>query len=138
MAQMCRGGSVNLAKALVSDIREHGGENFETGTALKAILVREGRATGVELDSGERILARAFVASGSTLSRPFLDLIDADSVPRQVRERRRVSHITLLGASVALNVALDETAALRRSQATPGINQAFMVILGFLDVRPNV
>jgi phytoene dehydrogenase-like protein len=133
MAQMCRGGSVNLAKALVSDIREHGGE-IRTGTALKAILVREGRATGVELDSGERILARAFVASGLNPQQTFLDLIDADSVPRQVREQAAGFAYNLLAPLFALNLALDEPPHYAAAKQHPELNQAFMVILGLESV----
>ena len=39
-AQMCLGGSVRLAEALVEDIREHGGE-IRTGVQPKAILTRK-------------------------------------------------------------------------------------------------
>src|SRR5438046_1476948 len=62
-AQMCQGGSAKLAQALVTDIREHGGE-IRTGAGLKAILMRQGRAAGVELESGEQIHCSGFVASG--------------------------------------------------------------------------
>src|SRR5262249_25597355 len=62
-AQMCLGGAARLAKALVADIREHGGE-IRTGVELRHLLVRSGRVVGVELTDGERIEAKAFVASG--------------------------------------------------------------------------
>ena len=51
-AQMCVGGSGNLARDLVADITEHGGE-LRCGSELKQILVRNGRAAGVELSTGE-------------------------------------------------------------------------------------
>src|SRR5262245_4539525 len=62
-AQMCIGGSARLAEALVADIREHGGE-VRTDVRLRSILVRNGRAGGIELESGERIETAGFVASG--------------------------------------------------------------------------
>src|SRR5205807_6334582 len=46
-AQICLGGSVKLAEALVSDIREHGGE-VRCGVTLRAILTRQGRARCVQ------------------------------------------------------------------------------------------
>src|SRR5262245_32810514 len=62
-AQMCLGGSARLARALVGDIEEHGGQ-IRCGVQLQAILTRNGRAVGVELTDGERIEARGFLASG--------------------------------------------------------------------------
>src|SRR2546427_9145985 len=63
MAQMAAGGTASLARALVSDIAGHGGE-VRCGLELRRILVRNGRAAGVELTTGEQIHASAFVASG--------------------------------------------------------------------------
>jgi len=86
MAQMCIGGSACLAEALVSDIREHGGE-VRTSAELRAILFSDGRACGVELDSGERIAAKGFVASGLNPQQTFLKLIDAESSSPALREQ---------------------------------------------------
>src|SRR5437762_6037912 len=61
-AQICLGGSAALARALVADITEHGGE-VRCGVTLRSILTRGGRAVGVELGDGERIEAKAFIAS---------------------------------------------------------------------------
>jgi hypothetical protein len=52
-----------LAEALAADIYEDGGE-IRTGVEIRAILTRQDRATGLELTTGDRIEARAFVASG--------------------------------------------------------------------------
>src|SRR5206468_12864531 len=83
-AQICLGGSVKLAEALISDIREHGGE-VRCGVTLRAILTRNGRAVGVELNDGERIDAKGFVASNLNPQQTFLDLHDADAVPADTR-----------------------------------------------------
>ena len=83
-AQMCLGGTAQLAQALVADIREHGGE-VRTGAELRAILTRQGRVVGVELAGGERIETRGFVASGLNPQQTFLDLLDADAASALVR-----------------------------------------------------
>ena len=81
-AQMCLGGSARLAEALADDIREHGGE-IRTGVQLKAILTRKDGRSASSWPTGERIEARAFVASGLNPQQTFLDLLDADAAPRR-------------------------------------------------------
>src|SRR5262245_16827839 len=61
-AQMSRGGTAALARALEAAVRETGGE-FRVMTEPKRIVVEGGRAVGVETTEGEFIRARNFVAS---------------------------------------------------------------------------
>ena len=56
------GGAANVANALRGVIEEYGGTVI-TGAHVQRILVGDGRATGVELATGEVIGARRFVAS---------------------------------------------------------------------------
>jgi len=128
-AQMCVGGSAKLAEALVVDIREHGGE-VRLGVGLKAILVRQGRAVGVELANGERIEVRAFVASGLNPQQTFLKLLDADAAPRAVREQAAKFQYNLIAPLFALNLALREPLRYKAAEQRPELNDAFMVILG--------
>ena len=128
-AQMCQGGSAKLAQALVTDIREHGGE-IRTGAGLKAILMRQGRAAGVELESGERITAKSFVASGLNPQQTFLELLDADQAPAEVRQRASAFRYNLLAPLFALNLVLHEAPQYRAAAQRPELNRAFMVILG--------
>src|SRR3989442_960497 len=51
MAQMAVGGTASLAHGLVADITQHGG-GIWCGIQLRPILVRSGRATGIELTTG--------------------------------------------------------------------------------------
>ncbi len=128
-AQMCVGGSAQLAQALVRDIEEHGSE-VRTNTNLKAILVRCGRAAGVELENGERVEAKAFVASGLNPQQTFLDLLDADAIPRAVRESAKAFRYNLLAPLFGLNLALREPPRYRAAESRPVLIRAFMVILG--------
>jgi phytoene dehydrogenase-like protein len=127
-AQLCLGGSQRLADALVSDIREHGGE-VRTDVAISAILTQTGRAIGVELQTGERLTAR-FVASGLNPQQTFLELLDADAVPDPTRERAAAFVYNRVAPLFSLNVALREPPRYRAAERRPELDRAFMVILG--------
>ena len=129
MAQMCRGGSAKLAQALAADIREHGGE-IVTQAEPQSILVRQEKAMGVELKSGQRIMARAFVASGLNPQQTFLQLMDADAAPLPDSEAGRGISIQLAGAALRSESGSGGAAALPAAQHRPELNQAFMIILG--------
>jgi phytoene dehydrogenase-like protein len=129
LAQMCRGGSARLAQALVSDIREHGGEVL-TGVELRRILCRSGKAAGVELAGGEIITGKAFVASGLNPQQTFTRLLGDDSVTPEVRQKAEGFRYNKLAPLFALNLALHEPPYWRAAERHPELNQAFMVILG--------
>jgi phytoene dehydrogenase-like protein len=128
-AQMCLGGSAKLAEALVRDIREHDGD-VRTGVELKAILVRDGRAVGVELAQGERIEASGFVASGLNPQQTFVHLLDAGAAPPKVRAQAAGFVYNRIAPLFALNLALREPPRYLAAERDPELNAAFMVILG--------
>lgn len=134
-AQMCIGGAGKLAVALVKDIRAHGGE-VRTDAQPKAILMRQGRAVGVELSDGERIEAKAFVASGLNPQQTFLDLLPADAAPSMLRESAAGFQYNRIAPLFALNLALSESPRYSAADQRPELNRAFMVILG-LEVLDN-
>lgn len=67
------GGSQEIAEALVRGLRRHGGQ-IRFKTSVDEILVRDGRASGVRLTSGEEIGAR-HVVSNATYSQTFGRLV---------------------------------------------------------------
>lgn len=129
MAQMCQGGSAHLARALVKAIREHGSEVL-TGVETKRILFRGRRVAGIELAGGETISARAFVASGLNPQQTFLQMLDPDAVPSEVREKAAGFQFNTLAPLFALNLALHEPPRFSGAEQRPELNRAFMVILG--------
>ena len=128
-AQMAVGGSAALARALVADIAQHGGE-VRCGIELRRILVCSGRVTGVELTTGEQIHASGFVASGLNPQQTFLDLMPAEAVPASVREKAAEFQYNLLAPLFGLHLALDEPPRYAASANHPELNGAFMVIVG--------
>src|SRR5437879_3390166 len=77
-AQMAVGGSAALAHGLVADITEHGGQ-IRCGVELGRILVRNGRAVGVELTTGEQIHSTGFIASALNPQQTFLELLPPEA-----------------------------------------------------------
>jgi prolycopene isomerase len=73
------GGSQEIAEALVRGLRRHGGE-IRFKTAVDEILVRDGRAAGVRLATGEEVLARC-VVSNATYGETFGRLVGESPGP---------------------------------------------------------
>jgi phytoene dehydrogenase-like protein len=129
MAQMAVGGTAALARGLVADITQHGGE-VRCGIELRRILVRNGRPSGIELATGEQIHAGGFVASGLNPQQTFLDLMPAEAVPASVRAKAAQFQYNLLAPLFGLHLALDEPPRYAAAALHPELNDAFMVIVG--------
>src|SRR6266542_1392913 len=128
-AQMAVGGTASLAHGLVADITQHGGE-IRCGIELRRILVRNGRASGVELTTGEQIHSSGFVASGLNPQQTFLDLMPTEAVPASVREKAAQFQYNLLAPLFGLHLALDEPPRYAAAALHPELNEAFMVLIG--------
>ncbi len=128
-AQMCRGGSVALARALVATVEESGGE-LRLQTEPKRFILEGDRVVGVETASGERFMSRHFVVSGLNPHQTFLDLLDKDALPRNWRDRASAFRYNLVAPLFALNLNLREPPRYTAAGTQPGLQEAFMVILG--------
>jgi phytoene dehydrogenase-like protein len=138
-AQMCRGGSAALAKALVGAVTAGGGEVRVNATPTR-IHVSDGRAVAVETSDGDLFRARHFVASGLNPLQTFIHLLEPDCLPDDWREKARNFKFNLLAPLFALNLNLKRPPRYLAAERHPEIEQAFMVILGleessqFLDI----
>src|ERR1044072_8650626 len=83
-AQMSRGGSAALARALEGAVRESGGD-IRLMTEPARIAVENGKGIGIETQDGELIRA-GFVASSLNPTQTFIDLLDPRLGPREIRE----------------------------------------------------
>ena len=128
-AQMCKGGSAMLAKALVSAVEENGGQ-IKTNTQPARILIEGGKAVGVETTRGEVFRARHFVCSGLNPQQTFLELMDEGFVPKVWRDHARNYKYNLLAPLFAVNVNLNAPPRYSAAENNPDIDKAFMVILG--------
>jgi phytoene dehydrogenase-like protein len=78
---------------------------IRTGCGVKAIDVHDERATGVTLESGEHVEARAIVSAVDP-KRTFLSLCDADHLPPEFLWRMK--HYRMRGTLAKVNLALSE------------------------------
>ncbi|MDP3069585.1 MAG: NAD(P)/FAD-dependent oxidoreductase [Opitutaceae bacterium] len=127
-AQMCIGGSGQLARGLVAAVTAHGGE-IRCGVELRRIVLRQGRAAGVELATGETITADT-VVSGLNPQQTFLDLLPEEFAPPELRANAARFDYNLLAPLFALNVALSEPPQWTAAAHRPELERAFMFIVG--------
>lgn len=138
-AQMSRGGSAALARALESAVREGGGE-IRTLVEPRRILVEQGRAAGIETSGGEIIRARHLVASSLNPHQTFLDLIDEAHLPAALREQARRFKYNLVAPLFSLNLNLKEPPRYKAAAGRPELERPFMVIMGLdhVDQYPEM
>ncbi len=137
-AQMSRGGSAALARALQRAVSETGGE-IRTMTEPKRIVVESGKVKGVEIDTGEFIRAD-FVASSLNPHQTFLDLLDPALLAKDLVEKVSNFQYNLIAPLFGLNLNLTEAPAYKASQDYPELGRAFMVIMGLdhVDQYPEI
>jgi len=126
---MCRGGSAALARALVQAVQDSGG-HIQLQTRPNRLRVENGRVTGVETADGAFIGARHFVASSLNPQQTFLELLDADVLPRAWRAKAQAYRYNLLAPLFGLYANLRQPPHYTAAQQLPHLDQAFMVILG--------
>ncbi len=102
------GGASRMIDALAAVLSDHGGE-ARTGAPVRRILTEGGRASGVELESGERFGATRAVVASVTPPALYNELLDADAVPDRVR--RDAARYRFGPGTVMIHLALSEPPA---------------------------
>jgi phytoene dehydrogenase-like protein len=101
-----RGGMGSVSKAIASAAEEAGVE-IRTNAEVETVIVKNGKAVGVALKSGEEIMART-VVSNADPKRTYLKLIeksDLDAIDPDIH--RYAANFKIRGSSGKLNIALD-------------------------------
>ncbi len=109
-----RGGMGAVSNAIADSARASGAQ-IRTSAPVARILVKNGRAKGVVLESGEEIAAKT-VASNCDPKRTFLQLMDAQSLDPEFLETIR--RFRCEGTSMKINLALN---GLPDFKALPGV-----------------
>ena len=100
---LVRGGMGNLTRILAATAQESG-VTIRTDAEVRQVLTKDGRATGVQLVSGEILLASA-ILSNADPKRTFLRLVDPAELPRDFVDAIR--HYQTEGVVAKVNLALD-------------------------------
>ncbi len=98
-----RGGMGGFSEALAAAAREAGAE-IETQAPVRSVLLRDGRAAGVELEDG-RVVEAATVVSNADPARTLLGLVGRDAIPREVA--RDLDALDFRSGSLKVNLALE-------------------------------
>lgn len=127
-----KGGMGAVTQALAAAARDLGVE-IRTSAPVAQVLVAGGVATGVLLENGETIRARA-VLSNADPKRTFLQLCPDSALPPAFCERIERGYRTA-GTVYKLNLALDE---LPRYRAAPADAPPEVVSRGTVDIAPSL
>ncbi len=100
---LVRGGPGNLTRLLAAAAQEARAA-IRTDAEVRQILTKDGRVTGVQLASGEIVLARV-VLSNADPKRTFLRLTDPTDLPRDFLDHIR--HFQTEGCVARVNLALE-------------------------------
>ncbi|MBI4543042.1 MAG: NAD(P)/FAD-dependent oxidoreductase [Gemmatimonadetes bacterium] len=123
-----KGGTGSLSEAIAGAARRFGAE-IRTGASVSKVLMTNGRALGVALESGEEIRAR-LVVSGADPRRTFLQFVGEEHLPDDfVAAIRRFK---FRGSSGKVNLALD---ALPSFTCLPGGGPH---LCGSISISPSV
>jgi len=128
-SHLARGGSHAIAHALWRALLRAGGRVRTTGR-VRRIVVEGGRATGLQLDGGDRVIARKAVVSAIDLKQTFLELLEPGAVDEQICADVRafkLDELSLFG----VHLALSEPPHYRAADFDPDIDRALKVAVGY-------
>ncbi|MDA9559609.1 NAD(P)/FAD-dependent oxidoreductase [Porticoccaceae bacterium] len=99
---LARGGMGAISNAIAGAVREHGGE-IRTNAGVDKILVKNNKALGVVLESGEEIYG-GIVVSNMDAKRTFTQCMDRGDLPPGIYEK--AENFKIRGSSGKVNIAL--------------------------------
>jgi phytoene dehydrogenase-like protein len=122
---ICKGGSVKLAEAMASFVRQHGGE-VRVDAPVARIEVDADGARSVTLESGETIPVDGVLVSNLDPKHTFLELVGQDSLDDTLRhacERWRYDVMSMF----CVYLALDSPVRWKAATWEPAVERCFAV-----------
>jgi phytoene dehydrogenase-like protein len=120
------GGMGRITEAM-AEAATHYGATIRTSTPVKQVVMKNGRAIGVQTESGETVQASA-VISNLEAKHTLLDLLPPDSVEPKVLDE--VRKFRSRGAALKFNAALDALPKFTAAPKTPGPHHKGAVQIG--------
>ncbi|MFL2869581.1 MAG: phytoene desaturase family protein [Pirellulaceae bacterium] len=133
LAQMCIGGSEQLAHSLCNVIRKAGGE-IRCNCEIEEIQVFGGRATGVKLATGELIQAERAVVSSLNPQQTMLGLLASEHVPSSWREKAEQFRYNLIAPLFGVYLNLNSPVSYLAAEHDSEVNESLMTVLGLDEV----
>lgn len=129
LTSLVRGGTREVAEALVRVLKDNGGEVFLSEPVAR-IMVEQGAAVGVVLANGREVRANRFVASSIDPVHTFLEMLDEKVVPADTIEK--ASNFQFRESSIfRVHLALREAPRFTIAERNPDINRAWKYNVGF-------
>src|SRR5574341_1636216 len=123
-----RGGTGTISRVIADAARHHGAE-IRTQATVDQVLIKNSRAKGVVLSSGEEIQAKV-VVSGVDPKRTFLKMVDSHHLDKEFL--KQVGNFKIRGSSAKVNLALD---ALPNFTSMPGNGPH---LTGAISISPSL
>jgi len=123
-----KGGTGSVSESIAGAARRLGA-TIRTDAGVTKVLIADGRARGVVLESGEEILART-VVSGLDPRRTFMELVGEEALPEEFSADIR--RFKFRGSSAKVNLALD---ALPSFTCLPGFGPH---LRGAMSISPSM
>jgi phytoene dehydrogenase-like protein len=123
------GGTHTLAHAMASACLKEG-VDLRYNHRVRRILMRGGRAAGIELQDGRQIDAK-LVVSNQDPKTTFIDLVGAEHLPSEVREFVDNWQFGPEHVLATPSFALHEPPAYKSARHDPDLNRCFYTIVGF-------
>jgi phytoene dehydrogenase-like protein len=133
-ASFPRGGMGAVTEALARAARSLGAE-IRTGAGVARIAVRDGAATGVVVDGGEEIAARAVVSSADP-RHTFLGLVDASCLGPDFIGK--MSNYRSVGTVAKLNLALARLPRFRAIEQAGEGSGGDRLLTGRIHIGPGI
>jgi len=123
-----RGGMGSISR-VIADAARHYGAEIRTQAPVDQVLVKNGRAYGVVLNSGEEVQAKVIV-SGVDPKRTFLKMVDTRHLDAAFI--KQINDFKIRGSSAKVNLALD---ALPNFTSMPGDGPH---LAGAISISPSI
>ncbi|MDH5507671.1 MAG: NAD(P)/FAD-dependent oxidoreductase [Anaerolineae bacterium] len=126
-SQIVRGGTGRLSRSIAQAAEQYGAKII-TGSSVEKIILSNGQAQGILLESGEEIKA-TFVVSNLDPRHTLFNLVGPASL--EPRTMRRVRNIRFRGSTAKLNLALSGLPSFQSNPTTEHLS-------GHLIVAPSI